>query len=465
MNDDFPWDYLLECIEDGRVAPVLGQELVQAEYQGRRISLQRVLAERLAEREKLDVQWNAHFELNDVIGAYLEKPQTKLPGLYDRIGSLLRGLVPPFPVPDPLLRLAEVRPLDLFVSLTFDSLMARALDQVRFAGEKVTREIEFSLNQSTAAQTEALLRGSEAAPVVFNLFGRAAGKSDFAIHDEDQLEFIHRLVSGDVAPPEWLLSELRNRHLLVLGVHLPDWLSRFVLRAATRDRLRVAQRAYFIARENAPSGSTLAEFLRRFGRETEINVFGGNAEQFVTELHTRWVARNPAAHATADDSRQPEPARGSIFISYGRENLAAVERLHAAIAALGGDAWFDKLELAPGDYWERRILPQIQREVRLFVPVISDRTAHRLRTSEGYVFQEWDEALKRKKRMPGRKFVLPIVIDPDYQGNVGRYQALVDSFPDFQDLHFGHAPGGEPDDALRQTLVAEIRAMRREEAR
>lgn len=464
MNDDFPWDYLLEYIEDGKVVPVLGQELIEADYQGRRVSLERILAERLAEREKLSVEWNPHFELNDAVGAYLEK-QSKLAGIYDRVGSLLRGLSPPFPIPAPLLKLADIRPLGLFVSLTFDSLMARALDQVRFGGQPVTREIEFSLNQSTAAQTEALLPRSSAAPVVFNLFGRAGGKSDFAIHDEDQLEFIHRFVSGDVAPPEWLLSELRNSHLLVLGAHLPDWLGRFILRAATRDRLRSAQRAYFLAGENAPSAATLAEFLRRFGRETEINVYAGTAEAFVTELHARWMERNPEALRAQSGPPGEEAAQGSIFISYGRENLGEVERLHAAIKGLGGDAWFDKVELAPGDYWERKILPQIQREVRLFVPVISDRTASRLRTSEGYVFQEWDEALKRKKRMPGRRFILPVVIDPDYAGDLRRYQGLVDAFPDLQDLHFGRAPGGEPDDALRKALVEEIRAMRREEAR
>ena len=92
--------------------------------------------------------------------------------------------------------------------------MARALDQVRFGGNAVTKEIEFSINQSTAAHTKPLQDTARSArPVVFNLFGRVNSKSEFAIHDEDSLEFIHRLVSGDVAPPEWLLSEFRNRHL------------------------------------------------------------------------------------------------------------------------------------------------------------------------------------------------------------------------------------------------------------
>src|SRR5262245_42132345 len=464
MDDDFPWEDLLDYIQDGKVVPILGHELLQADYQGRRVSLQRLLAERFAAREGLSVPWTPHFELNDAVCAYLAKRDAGLGISWcARIAGFLRSLTPPFPIPAALLRLAEIQPFDLFVSVTFDSLMARAVDQARFGGNAVTREIEFSLNQSTAAQDEARKVRPGEAPIVFNLFGRAASKSDFVVHDDAALEFIHRLVSGDVAPPEWLLSELRNRHLLIIGVHLPDWLGRFVLRAATRDRLRLAQRAYFIAGDDAPSGTPLAQFLLRFGRETSINVFNGPAGDFVDELHRRWTSRHPQATAAATEgARSTDGARGSIFISYGRENLAAVERLHAAIESLGGDAWFDKTELSAGDQWEKKILPQIQREIRLFVPVISDGTAKR---SEGYVFREWHEALERSKKIVGRRFIVPVVVDPDYQGDLQRYQSLVDNFPALRELHFGRAPGGNPDEDLRQTLVAEIRAMRREETR
>jgi len=462
--EDFAWDDLLDFIKDGKVVPVLGSELTQADYAGRQVTLQRLLAERLAENEKLEVAWRPHSELNDAVCAYLEKPRTRPADLYPRIARTLRELAPPFPIPGALTKLAAISMLDLFVSVTFDSLMARALDQVRYAGSPVTKEIALSLNQSTAAaQAEATGARSVGAPIVFNLFGRASTAADYAIHDEDALEFIHRLASGDVAPPEWLLSEFRSRHLLVLGVHLPDWLGRFVLRAATRDRLMLAQRNYFIARENAPDGAALAEFLVRFGRETRINVYPGSAATFVDELHRRWLERVPAVQeGPAAANAAIEAARGSIFISYGRENLPAVETLHRVILSLGGDAWFDRDELAAGDNWERKILPQIQREVRLFVPVISARTASR---NEGYVFREWREAIERAKKIVGRDFIVPVVVDPEFTGDLDRYQGLLDVFPSLRDLHFGWAPNGEPDDSLRQAFVTRIREMRRKETR
>ena len=49
MEHEFDWDLLIDCIDDGRVMPVLGQELLRS-VNGKRQSLQRLLVERLAEK-------------------------------------------------------------------------------------------------------------------------------------------------------------------------------------------------------------------------------------------------------------------------------------------------------------------------------------------------------------------------------------------------------------------------------
>lgn len=461
MEHEFDWDLLIDCIDDGRVMPVLGQELLQSDVGGKRQSLQRLLVERLAEKLKLNVELNPFCELNDLVCAYLEQPRTRLADLYPLIAKAAKELAPDVAVPESLLKLARIPKFDYFVSLTFDSLMARALDTVRFGGQAGTREVAFSINQSTAQQDEAQRRPPASTPVVYNLFGRASSSADYAIHDEDVLEFIHRLVSRDVTPPEWLLSELRGRHLLILGVHLPDWLGRFVLRAATRDRLLLAQRSYFIAREGAASARTLDEFLRRFGRETHIQVYDAPVSEFVDELYRRWTERfgteelKPVSDSPA--------GKCEIFISYGRENLPAVEVLHRAIEDLGGVAWFDKDELTIGERWEKTIVPKIKRDARLFIPVVSTKTVERAATqSEGYVFKEWRYACDRAESIVGRrKFIFPVVVDAEFDGGLGPYQTLLDDFPSLSDYNFGHAPVGVPTEKLRTDLREAIRAMER----
>ena len=141
-----------------------------------------------------------------------------------------------------------------------------------------------------------------------------------------------------------------------------------------------------------------------------------------------------------------------------REDADAARRLCDAITSLGGDVWLDERRLRPGDAWEREILTRIRRTIKLFVPIISANTE---RAEEGYVFREWTEAVNRSHAIPSRRFIVPVVIDDDYDGDPSRFRQIPD---DFGRLHFGRAPGGDPDAELLTMLTAEIRAMRRTDA-
>jgi hypothetical protein len=309
---------------------------------------------------------------------------------------------------------------------------------------------------------QAMVEPRDGAEVVFNLFGRVSTRPDYALHDEDTLEFVHGLVSRDVAPPDWLLSRLRDRVLLLIGVHLPDWLERFVLRTANRGRLRKADRTYFVAREVEPSSAALAVFFHRFGRDARLNVFHGTAVHFVAELHRRWKLRVPDA---LQGPKPPEPAaRGSIFISYDWQNRDAVEVLHQSIVDLGGDCWFDRVNLTAGSEWEREIRSQIRHGVQLFIAVISDQTENKPR-SEGVVFEEWTEALARARRIiPPRRFIVPVVVDTDCTAaRPSRYPKLMNAFPEFERYTFGLAPGGKPDESLKAALIEQIKLIRSEQ--
>jgi TIR domain len=138
-----------------------------------------------------------------------------------------------------------------------------------------------------------------------------------------------------------------------------------------------------------------------------------------------------------------------------REDGDAARRLCDAIASHGGDVWFDERRISPGWEWQPEILRCIRRTARLFVAVISSNTET---TEEGYVFREWREAVDRAQSIMGRTFIVPVVIDGDYDGDANRYQRIPD---EFNSLNFGRAPGGDPDADLIEMLTSEIRAMRR----
>ena len=387
-----------------------------------------------------------HFELADAVAAFLEQPRVRPDDAYPQVNRLVANLQPPFPVPQALRQLAAIRDFDLFISTTPDDLMAAALDEVRFRGNAGTRRLAFSLKQSTTAQAQATDEPAQGTPVVFNLFGRFCTRPEYALHEEDSLEFIHGLVSRDVTPPDWLMSRVRDHDLLLLGVHLPDWLERFVLRTANRERLRKAGRAYYVARELEPSAAALALFFQRFGGDSRLNVYRGTAIEFVGELHRRWLERHPAPVAGAAETpgEAAAPRNGSIFISYDWQNLAAVERLHAALAELSdGDVWFDRRRLQPGSAWESEIASQIRHGVKLFVAVLSDLT-ERKPGNEGVVFAEWRAALERARGViTPRTFILPVVVDADAtRGEPGTLPDADACLPRARALHARPRAGG-----------------------
>ena len=77
---------------------------------------------------------------------------------------------------------------------------------------------------------------------------------------------------------------------------------------------------------------------------------------------------------------EPTPPNGpAVFLSYAREDGAAVQRIADALRAFGVEVWFDQNELRGGDTWDQKIRSQI-RTCALFVPIVSAQTEAR---SEG----------------------------------------------------------------------------------
>lgn len=456
--DEDLWDDVLAYIEEGSLVPVLGPDLLLVEHEGGRISLYQLIAEHLAKRYGLDVSPTQAATLDHIARAYLKRdPRATVSDLYRPIRDFLRGL--PSPVPTPLLQLAEIQPLNLFVSTTFDGLMVQALDTVRHAGAATTTYLHFSPKLSADNQEDLARRPAPSTPTVFALFGRASASQDYTIHDEDVLEFLHALFSFSTLSPEWWLAEeLRHKNLLLLGCHFSDWVNRFIMRMASAARLSLStDRKFLLIGEGLSSDSPMIEFLDLFCRSTRV--CDCSAVEFVAELHARWQARTQHSDTSpvAPERSQPgSESRGSIFLSYAREDIKAARALREAIEAVGGDVWLDERRLEPGDLWEDEILRNIRGRVRLFVPLISQQTERR---EEGYVFKEWREAVDRARGIMQRKFIVPVVIDADYTGNATRYEHVPQ---EFFDLNFGHAPNGIPSDVLRDMLKKEIREMRKE---
>ena len=415
--DDYFWDDLLEYVEEGKVIPIIGPELVTVATDGGEMTFNRYVAEQLAGRLRVkprDLPEN--FGINDVVVRFIEN-RGKREEIYPRIRSLLKEAN--FPPPPALLDLARIGPFKLLVSFTFDSLLVDALNQIRFGGNPKTQQLYYSPNDIQDLPCE---KRQLDFPVVYHFLGKLSASPDFVACDEDLLEFLQAM-QGDSRKPLLLFDELQDSHLLFLGCDYSDWLVRFIMRIARnqplsnrRDHMEVLVGDHFLNDES------LKTFLESFSYNTKL--VGGSGIEFAAELARRWLARHPQAveqpAASAPPTNAGDPyqmAPGGIFLSYASDDLAAVSRIKAALEAAGLDVWFDKRELAAGDDWDLKIRRNVG-SCSLFMPVVSKSTEARL---EGYFRREWAWAVDRALGIAdGIPFLLPLTIDdtPAYTAQV-----------------------------------------------
>jgi hypothetical protein len=444
--DDDAWDDLLSFIEERRVIPIVGPELLLVSTdRGPRLLLDWV-AEKLAGRLNVDIaQLPQPYTLNDVVCWFLSA-RGRREEAYVRMRSIIKEAN--FEPPTALRHLAAITDFDLFVSTTFDPLLEAAINLERFHGTPSTEVLSYAPNRvvDLPAERDRLQR-----PVVYHLFGKLSASPTYVISDEDLLEYICALQSEHLAP-EKLFHELEHSHLLFIGSNFTNWLARLFLRMAKRQRLSDPRDVGEVLADNHSSqDDRLMAFLQQVSVRTRI--YQG-AERFVEELHDRWQARRKPAAVPASSavSRFLPPARempdNAVFISYAREDLAAVQQIKAGLESAGVATWFDMDRLEGGDDYDRKIQRNIAR-CSYFIPVVSAATQRRL---EGYFRREWSYAIDRMRNMAdGALFVLPVSIDATDAG-----AALV---PDkFKALHFSRLPGGQVQPEFAQRLLDFTRA-------
>jgi len=433
FNDD-AWEDLLNYIEEKRVIPIVGPELLRVETDTGPRLLYDWLAEKLAARLGVDpTQLPQPYTLNDVVCWFLSS-RGRREEVYTRVRSILRETT--F-VPSPALRqLAQITDFDLFVTTTFDSLLEQAINTERFAGAATTEVVAYSPNRVADLAVE---REQQQRPVVYHLLGRLSASPTYVISDEDTLEFMCALQSEHLTP-EKLFHELEHSHLLLIGSNFSNWLARLFLRMAKRRRLSDPREVgEVVADSHSPQDRRLMAFLQQVSVRTRV--FSG-AEKFVAELHERWMARH-RRHAGALAGAGPQAQRflppsrempdNAVFISYARDDLPAVQKLKAALDAAGITTWFDMERLEGGDDYDRKIRQNIAR-CAFFVPIVSATTQRRL---EAYFRREWSYAVDRSRNMAeGAVFILPVCIDATTEAD-----AIVPE--KFKAVHFMRLAGGE----------------------
>lgn len=391
---DIDWRGMIRSIRRGKVIPILGPELYTASSVAGAPSFDRAIADQLAAELGLtDVPHGS--SLREVALRALRLPGGQPGTVHRRIRALIDAVEH---VPVPLIQLAEISGLSLYVTTGHDRLLQRALDAVR---PRAAITCSYALDGNHEDLPD---RPTGEAPIVYHLLGNTT--EDCAITEADILEHLHNLMSDE--RPERLFDALRDHDLLFLGCGFPDWLARFFI--------RIMNGAPFAPSDRRPRQAIADEWVSRderlvlFLRHYNLAVHRITAAQYVAALHREWTAASPAPTAgnqvtprlVADDA----PA---VFLSFASEDRDVVRAIANRLRASGINAFFDEQDIEPADEWDRVIRDNLAGSA-LFVPFISRHTEALHRR---YFWSEWRLAVEVDRREPpGSKYILPVALDP-----------------------------------------------------
>lgn len=146
------WPTLLDKMEEGRVVPVIGPSLISASLDGCFESLEHHLARRLATRQRLEGASDlpAGTSLFEVVARLHQ--QDKEGDYHSTVNRLLKEFGN-LTVPPALASLARITDFKLYLSLSFDSLLLRALDEERGLSYAEARHLAYAPNQKRNDRT------------------------------------------------------------------------------------------------------------------------------------------------------------------------------------------------------------------------------------------------------------------------------------------------------------------------
>jgi hypothetical protein len=393
------WPQLLSLLDERRVIPIVGADAVIVDGDVGPRPLTEYLARWVT--ALLELEETPGATLNEVACRYLERAGSQqISDVYWAIKQAMAER--PIEAPEPLRKLARIRAFTLYISTTFDGLLRRAIDLERFGGSALTQSFAYSPEKVEDLPAPVTDLGG---PAVYHLLGRLSAVPDYAVTEEDTLEFVHSLQSENHRP-NLLLDEMRARSLLIIGSGYPDWLARFFLRVTKRERLLLARsKTDVVADSRAGTDIPLGSFLRAFSAQTKL--YPNGALAFIDELSERWSEHAGAAEEEGepqDPGETSESPEHAIFISYASEDRTEATALAEALRRAGLPVWLDHAGgLQGGDAYEGKIRRQIE-TASMFVPLL---TPNVLTRQKRFFRLEWSLAGEIARRASE---VLPFIV-------------------------------------------------------
>jgi hypothetical protein len=137
------------------------------------------------------------------------------------------------------------------------------------------------------------LKGTLEKPLVFHIYGYSDESDSIVLTEDDHLDFLRETAEDNKRIPQLLRSELSQTMLLFLGYNLSDLHCRVIFRGMVA-QLRNFHRGRIAVLQLQPDYSAISRidelknFLEKYCKGLNIEVYWGTLRDFLIELRDRW---------------------------------------------------------------------------------------------------------------------------------------------------------------------------------
>ena len=391
-NED--WDALIDPIQTDKCILMLGPGAAGEEAGGRFMPLTEILANELAETSQIK-------EMTESLRVSIDTSNLAQVSLYYEMKTKkrVRPKVEDFyrarqnqtsPFHENLAGL----PFHLAITSTPDDMFYNAVKKVN--KHPVKAHYDFKGDKK-----DLITVGTPSAPLVFYLYGTIEKPNSLVLTENDFLDFLVNIASGNPPLPQNLLSELRDKEksFLFLGFGFRRWYLRILLHI-----LKVESKKYSSFALEKFDVNQLRDTIYFFS-ESDYKIHICNAELigFTKELKDRYERISPATVPKPQLRDAP-----TIFICHASEDKEYAANLYKLLEGEGFKPWLDKENLRGGILWDNEIQKTIG-EIDYFIVLQSKALVEK---NIGYVNKEINLALDRQLEFrPGTNFIIPVQID------------------------------------------------------
>lgn len=190
-------------------------------------------------------------------------------------------------------------PLPMYMTTNYDPFMTKALIAV---GKKPHRELckwnKFIKESPSIFDKNPSFEPSPEEPVVFHLHGHDEFAESLVLTEDDYLDFLVSVSKDEELLPHQVRRCLAGTSLLFVGYSLADWSFRVLFRGLVTSveqslrRISVTVQLPPISDNNGnqTNEAEIQNYLAKYFGQIDIRVYWGTAQEFMTELRTRWDA-------------------------------------------------------------------------------------------------------------------------------------------------------------------------------